>query len=250
VSTISERRLLRLAAGLFFGLCLGAEPASAADAAPAAPREPSGFHLALRTGFGLPLGHYADVRNLASFRDSDVNALGDDTHGVIPVWIDAGYWLDPHILVGAYFMYGLVLPKTASASDPLGGGCPEGLDCFALGLRFGVQAQYRFAPGNATSPWLGLALGYEWISTQIEGELFSTRFEADTTHSGPDLLQLQGGVDFALSEVFALGPFAAVSAMQYTSCSLELAGEESDCEIEDGGWHGWLVFGVRGSLEP
>jgi hypothetical protein len=241
----------QLAAGLFTGLCLGAGTARAAEAAAAAaPPEPSAFHLALRTGFGFPLGRYADVRNLAGFRDADVNALGDDTYGVVPIWIDAGYWIDPHLLIGAYFMYGLVLPKTASAGDPLGGGCPEGLDCFAFGLRFGVQAQYRFAPGSATSPWLGLAVGYEWISSHIEGELFSTRFEAATTHSGPDLLQLQGGLDFALTDLLALGPFAAVSAMQFTSCSLTLAGEESECEVEDGAWHGWLVFGLRGSLEP
>ncbi len=230
-----------------FGLL--ASPVSAADGPPA-PRDSSGFHLALRTGFGLPIGRYADVRSLASFRDDDVNALGDDTHGVIPLWLDVGYWLDPHFLLGAYFMYGVVLPKTASATDPLGGGCPEGLDCFASGVRLGVQAQYRFAPGRPLSPWLGVGLGYEWISSRIEGELFTAPFEASTTHSGPDLLQLQGGVDFRLAELLAVGPFVAVSAMQYTSCSLTLSGSQSECELEESSWHGWLVFGVRGSLEP
>lgn len=238
-----------LVAGALGGLGLAPGPA-AAESAAAPLREPSTFHLALRSGFGFPLGRYAGVRNLASFRDSDVNALGDDTYGVVPIWVDAGYWLDPHLLVGVYFMYGLVLPKTASAGDPLGGGCPEGLDCFAFGLRFGAQAQYRFAPGSATSPWLGVGLGYEWIRSHIEGELFGAQFEAATTHSGPDLLQLQGGVDFALGERLALGPFAAASALQYTRCSLTLGGQESDCEIEDRSWHGWLVFGVRGTLEP
>lgn len=240
-------RALRRPLAVLLGSCLVAGPAGAAESAESAG---TGFHLALRTGYGLPLGRYADVRSLASFRDDDVNALSDDTYGVIPLWLDAGYWLDPHLLIGAYFMFGVVLPKAASGADPLGGGCPEGLDCSAFGLRFGVQAQYRFAPGSPVSPWLGLGLGYEWISSHIEGELFSTRFEADTTHSGPDLLQLQGGADFALTEQLALGPFAAVSAMQYTSCGLTLAGEESDCEIEDGSWHGWLVLGVRGSFEP
>jgi len=247
---VSRRRLRRRGSVWALGaLGFVAAQAGAAEDAPAA-REASGVHLALRTGFGLPLGRYADVRTLAGFRDSDVNSLGDDTHGVIPLWLDAGYWLDAHVLLGAYFMYGLVLPKTASVTDPLGGGCPEGLDCNASGLRFGIQAQYRFAPGHSMSPWVGLGLGYEWISSRIEGELFSTRFEAATTHSGPDLLQLQGGVDFALAEAVGLGPFAALSAMQYTTCSLELAGENNECELEDRSWHGWLVFGVRGSFEP
>ena len=212
--------------------------------------EASGLHLGLRTGFGVPLGRYADVRTQASVRDTDVNSLGDDTYGVIPLWVDAGYRLDPHFMVGGYFMYGVVLPKTAAAGDPLGGGCPEGFDCFASGVRFGVQAQYRFAPEAALRPWLGLAVGYEWIHSELDGELFSFPFEASASHSGPDLLQVQGGVDFELGSAFAAGPFAAASAMQYTSCSLELSGTKSTCELDDGGWHGWLVIGVRASLEP
>ncbi len=207
------------------------------------------LHLGLRTGFGVPLGKYADVRTLAGLREEDVNALGDDTHGVIPLWIDVGYRLSPHLLLGGYFMYGIVLPKTAPAADPLGGGCPEGLDCFASGLRFGIQGQYAFAPSAPVNPWLGIALGYERVNSELTGELFNIPFEASTTHSGPDLLQLQGGVDFRASDAFGLGPFAAVSAMQYTSCSIALSGEESSCELDDGGWHGWFVLGLRGAVE-
>jgi hypothetical protein len=206
-------------------------------------------HLALRTGYGLPLGKYAEVRTLATFRDEDVNALGDDTYGVIPIWLDVGYRLHPRLLLGAYFMYGVVLPKTASASDPLGGGCPEGFDCTAAGVRFGLQGQYSFAPGATINPWVGLALGYEWIQSELSGEVFGAALDAATTHSGPDLLQLQAGADFRIGSGLSLGPFAAASAMQYTSCSLTLAGDESSCELNDGGWHGWLVLGARGALE-
>jgi len=206
------------------------------------------LHLALRTGFGLPLGEYADVQALAGSRDDD-NAIGDDTYGVIPIWFDAGYRLTDKLLLGGYFMFGLVLPRTAPPDNPLGGGCPEDFDCFATGVRAGLQVQYSFAPGAAINPWLGLALGYEWVGTELEGELFSFPFEASTRYSGPDLLQLQGGVDFRASEPFAIGPFGSASAMRYTSCSLTLGGEESRCELPEGGWHGWLVLGVRGVVE-
>ena len=243
-------RAIRLGAALSVSTLMVAAAASsgAAEAAPGG-ETLRRLHLGLRTGFGIPIGKYADVRTLAGAVDDDVNALGDDTHGVIPLWLDVGYRLSPHFLLGGYVMYGVVLPKTAPATDPLGGGCPEGLDCSASGVRLRIQAQYAFAPGAPLNPWLGVALGYEWVDSELGGELFSIPFEASTTHSGPDLLQLQGGADFRVNDGFALGPFAAVSAMQYTSCSLELSGEESSCEVDDGGWHGWLVLGVRGALE-
>jgi opacity protein-like surface antigen len=224
-------------------------PALAADArAPDPVRIGGRLHFALRTGFGLPLGRYANVQALAGVQDED-NAIADDTYGVIPIWFDAGYRLSDHLLLGGYFMFGIVLPKTAPADNPLGGGCPEGFDCFATGVRLGVQAQYSFAPEGMLDPWLGVGMGYEWVSTQLEGEVFSFPFESSTRYSGPDLLQLQGGVDFHTRSIFSVGPFGSVSAMRYTSCSLTLAGEESRCELEEGGWHGWLVLGMRGVVE-
>ncbi len=239
----SGRLLLAALVGLV------AAPVLAADTeAPAPARVGGRLHFALRTGYGLPLGKYANVQALAGVRDDD-NAIGDDTYGVIPIWFDAGYRLSDHLLLGAYFMFGIVVPKTAPADNPLGGGCPEGFDCSATGIRLGVQAQYSFAPEASLDPWLGVGVGYEWVGTQLDGEVFSFPFEATTRYSGPDLLQLQGGVDFHTRSIFSVGPFGSVSAMRYTTCSLTLAGDESRCELEEGGWHGWLVFGVRGVVE-
>ena len=105
--------------------------------------------------------------------------------------------------------------------------------------------------GNpAVGPEHGLhfGLGYEWITTRLEGELFANPIEASASHSGPELLHVQGGVDLAVAPGLAVGPFASLSGVRYTTCSTELSGEELDCEIEDGAWHGWLVVGVRGAL--
>lgn len=205
------------------------------------------LQLGLRTGFGLPLGKYADVRTLAGVRFEEVNALSDDIHGVIPLWLDAAYRLTQRLSVGAYFVYGLVLPKVAPAADPLGGGCAEAFDCSATGLRAGVQALYALTDGGAVRPWIGLAIGYEWVNTEIQGQDIDFRLE--TWHSGPEFLNLQGGADFRLARGFGLGPFVGISAMQYTSCSVELASREGPCELDERAWHGWAVFGVRGVLE-
>jgi hypothetical protein len=227
-------------------LVTAASPSRAEEPSASASQQPR-FHLGLRTGFGVPVGKYADVRN-AGFVDTDVNALSDDIHGAIPLWLDAGYRLSPHLMLGGYFMFGVVLPKVAPAAAPLSGGCPDGVDCFATGVRFGVQAQYAFSPGGFVNPWMGIGLGYEWITTRLEGELFSNRIEATSSYSGPELLHVQGGVDFVLTPNLAAGPFAALSGTRYMTCTTELSGEEVDCEIEDGAWHGWLVVGVRGTL--
>lgn len=226
-------------ASAVLALALVTAPAARADDA-------HPFRLALRTGYGVPFGRYADVRTIATFRDPDVNALSDDTYGVIPFWLDAGYEVTPHLLLGAYFAFGIVLPKVAPASNPLSGGCPDGVDCAAIGIRAGIQAEYAFAPDASTQPWLSLGLGYEWVSTTIEDE--DIGLEVKSLHHGPELLQLSGGVDFRLTPAFGLGPFATLSALQYTSCSFELSGTEQPCEIEDAAWHGWVLLGVRGVL--
>jgi hypothetical protein len=204
------------------------------------------FRLGLRTGFGVPFGRYAEVRTLASFRDQEVNAISDDVHGVIPFWLDAGYRLSSQLTVGGYFVFGLVLPKVAPAGNPLSGGCPEGFDCAATGLRAGVQAEYAFLNGPVR-PWLGLGVGYEWVHTRLEGKTLD--LDLATWHSGPEFLHLQGGSDFRLYPGFALGPFVTLTAMQYTSCSLELSGQRQSCELDDRAWHGWLLVGARGTLD-
>ncbi len=229
-------------------LCAWAPPLAAAEPVAAEPA-PARLHLALRTGFGVPFGSYARVRRIATFSDTDVNRLGDDTHGVIPLWVDVGYRLSPQLMAGVYFMYGLVLPKQAPANDPLRGGCPEGADCFANGIRLGVQAQYAFAPGSFVNPWLGLGLGYERISSQLKGQLLGVPIDSSSTHGGAELLHLQGGVDLQAAPALRIGPFGAISGMRYTHCSAELAGESAACRVSEGAWHGWVVVGVRGALE-
>lgn len=220
-------------------------PAGAAEEA-ARPRSSARFRLGLRSGFGVPFGRYAEVRTLASFRDQQVHALSNDVHGVIPFWVDAGYHLNSQLTLGAFFVFGLVLPKVAPATNPLSGGCPEGFDCAGTGLRAGIQGEYAFLSGPVR-PWLGLGLGYEWVHTHIQGKTLD--FELGTWHSGPELLQLQAGTDFRLQPSFGLGPFLTLTAMQYTSCSLELAGQSQSCELDDRAWHGWVLLGARGTLD-
>jgi opacity protein-like surface antigen len=207
------------------------------------------FVIGLRTGYGVPFGKFANVRTIDIVRDADVHAIGDDAHGVIPLWLDVGYRIHPNLLIGAYGMYGIVLPKTAPANNPLRGGCPEGFDCAGSGVRFGVRAEYSFVPEGPIEPWVGLGFGYEWITARLEGRFAGFDFESDTSHSGWDLLQLQGGTDFALGDLFSLGPFLLLSGMKYSDCAAELSGQEQACQLDETAWHGWFAFGLRGVAE-
>jgi hypothetical protein len=209
-------------------------------------KEPGRLRLGLRTGFALPYGRFADVRTLATFRDTNVHALSDEIHGAIPVWLDAGYQLMPQLMLGGYAALGLVLPRVAPATQPLSGGCPENFDCSGLGWRLGIQAEYRFLP-RPLRPWLALGLGYEWVHSHIQGQQLD--IELASWHSGPEFLHLQGGADFQLSQVLAIGPFLALTAMQYTSCSLEFLGQSQPCQLDEKAWHGWISFGMRGALQ-
>ena len=208
--------------------------------------EPGRLRLGLRSGFALPYGRFADIRTLATFRDTNVHSLSDDIHGAIPIWLDAGYQLTPRLMLGGYAVLGLVLPKVAPAMNPLSGGCPENFDCSGLGWRLGIQAEYRFLSGPL-QPWVALGLGYEWVHSHIQGQQLN--FELASWHSGPEFLHVQAGADFRASPSLALGPFLALTAMQYTSCSLEWMGQSQPCQLDDKAWHGWVSFGARGTLQ-
>jgi hypothetical protein len=205
------------------------------------------LRVGLRTGYGLPLGHYAEVRTLAGFRDESVNAISDDTYGVVPLWLDLGYWISSRLAVGGYFVFGLVLPKSAPAENPLAGGCPENFDCAATGLRAGVQLEYTLFEAPQLRPWVALGLGYEWVSTDIESR--DIDFRLASGHAGPEFLHLQAGADFTLAPKLLLGPFLTLSALQYTGCDLRLAGEKQPCQIDETAWHGWVLFGLRAALD-
>jgi opacity protein-like surface antigen len=176
--------------------------------------------LGLRLGYGIPMGDAADGAE-----------LGDFVSGMIPIWVDAGYMVTPNIMVGAYFQYGI-----ASIADDF---CGEA-DCSGSDVRFGVQGQYHFSPGQKIQPWAGIGVGYEIanINAEIAG------VEASFSTKGFEFLNLQGGADFEIANAFVLGPFASFSLGQYSSSS---SGGESE-DIEDKAIHQWLTIGAKGTF--
>jgi hypothetical protein len=224
------RSLLALLAAVAFALGVPAV-ASAAEptptpAAPAAVDDTPTFELGARAGYALPLGSALDGVKLGTVAD-----------GQVPLWIDAGLRLDPHWYVGAYGQIGYVLP-----ADGL---CAAGASCSGTDVRIGLQAQYSFLPAARLDPWIGVGAGYEWLHVS---ESLGERSIGATLH-GFELLNLQAGADYHVSNGLSVGPFAALSFGQYANEAISAGGLERSPSIGNPSVHEWLTLGLRGRFD-
>src|SRR5271166_5574610 len=202
--------------------------ASTAGSARAEGGSGSAVQLGLRTGYALPLGDAAGGGN---------SSLGNIVTGMIPIWLDAGYRLNPNIYIGADFAYGI----TFINNDKTGCGMP-GASCSSNDLMFGIDAHYHFMPDAQFDPWAGVGVGYEILSLS-EGP-------ASANFNGFQFLNLQGGADYKVTPQLGVGPFLMFSLGQYSSCSESSGGMSAgSCTIPQQAMHEWLTIGVRGTYD-
>ena len=201
-------------------------------------RHPSGIELGLRTGYALPIGNAVGGANggLSS-------TLSDLYNGVVPIWIDAGYRINPHWYVGAFFQYGIGLLNENLA---LGGVCNSGsVSCTGSDIQFGVDAQYHFTPRMAFDPWIGVGAGYEIASASASASGTS----ASGSYGGPQFFNVQLGGDFKAMRDLGVGPFVMFSTGEYTGCSASAPGGGGSCSVPSTALHEWFTFGVRGEFD-
>jgi hypothetical protein len=225
-------------------------PASEVDAGestrvPVDPAHRSGFSGGLRLGLGMPLGK-AGEDQLGTQRD-----LGDLTPWSAPVWIDVGYAFSGRVTVGAYGQVGV-----GGTGDSCQG------DCDWSSIRVGGEVELRFIPGAPVDPWLGVGLGYEWLTfrtlqdvaiTDSTGAPATVPVRVTERFGGPELL-LQGGIDFQVEDALRLGPYLAASAGPYLSDTYTCDPGSPLCpggsSIDGGTFHSWLSVGLRGAYTP
>jgi hypothetical protein len=204
-----------------------------------------GFELGARLGYGIPMGKIDD--------DSD---LSDGVTGMIPLQLDLGYRVSPAFSIGGYVMYGV-----GFAGDDISELCDRaddvpGVDisCTARDVRLGIQAQYHFLPKKKLDPWVGLGLGYEWLTLGVDGSGGGMQIDMSSTGKGFEFINLQGGLDFKVAPGLALGPFLSFSIAQYSSFSVSCSGNAcggittQSRDIDDKAVHQWLMLGVRGTF--
>lgn len=206
----------------------------APDTTPAASPKESGLELGARLGYALPLGKYSGENGAAT--------IGDTVSGSVPLLIDAGYRINSNFYVGAYGQYGYGLVNSKA--------CADGASCSAQSYRLGVNAHYHFLPSGTFDPWVGLGTGYEWL--HFGGERNGAS-QSLTTH-GFEIVNLQVGGDYKVSNNVALGPFASFSLASYGNASetdKSPSGNEAtrSVSVEKTAFHQWLTFGIRGRFD-
>lgn len=165
-------------------------------AAGVAPAQAPGIELGVRLGYGIPVG--------AAVPDSD---LKRNIAAEVPVWIDLGYRLNPQWMIGLYGL-GLMTRDDKRLCESYH------VDCSLHDLRLGAHAQYHVLAPARLDPWLGVGLGYEWLTADgASGGRF-----ASATMRGWELANLQGGSERTAT---------AVSFIYHTQCSPVRSGSEA-----------------------
>jgi hypothetical protein len=197
------------------------------------PERRTGFTTGLRLGVGVPFGKAG--RDAIAGSDRNLNDL---TPWRAPVWVDVGYSLTGAMTLGAYGQVG-----TGGTSDS----CPG--DCDWSDIRVGAAMEWRFLPGAAVDPWLGIGLGYEWLSYRV----LASVGRATERVGGPELM-LHGGVDFQVEDALRIGPYASATLSQYLtdtfSCQPATDLCPADGSIDGAAFHSWIGIGLRGAYTP
>jgi len=232
------------------GVCLGLGIACLSSTAFA--QSESGLALGLRLGYAMPMGKAGAIPpasgGTADTSDDDVH---DAVKGMIPIWLDVGYRINPALYVGAFFQYGFGLVNKDSADAAI---CNQGGSCSAHDISFGANLHYHLLPDGPIDPWLGAGLGYEFLTASESGTatILNQRVNIDgsATLKGFQFLVLEAGGDFKATPALAVGPFVNFALGKYTTWSSDSTVNGSsasrDGDLQDTGLHEWLTFGLRG----
>jgi hypothetical protein len=204
--------------------------AGAAGAQPPAPGEGSGLLFALRAGFGLPFG---DVEERGP-------ALADVVGSKIPLGMEVGYRFDPRVRGALYF------DLSPASLDP---SCPADASCTGYDVRFGVVLRVHLAPAAFADPWIGVGLGIEILDATVALEAPAAPGASELRWMGVEVPVVEGGLDLAISDLIAVGPYASVSIGWFTSDAVKPpGGATSTGAIDDRATHGWAELGLRATL--
>jgi hypothetical protein len=186
------------------------------------------FQLGAKLGYSIPMGD--------AVKDSKYT---DGISAQIPIGFDLA-WRFGNFSPGVYFdLAPSLLGKNLKDS------CTGGVSCNALGLRFGIQGNWAFSPGEPMSPWVGARFGTETVAVvQDQGG------QKATTAFGGYGFGVQGGLDFNFG-ILGVGPYVGLEMNKYTKVSTKLPGSSTETNSIPSGdqtWHQFLSFGARALL--
>src|SRR5260370_23228545 len=136
------------------GLAIGI--VSLASAASAQTGKPDGLALGLRLGYAIPMGKVAEPSTTPANANASGGDLSDGVSGMIPIWLDVGYRLNPNIFIGGFFQYGFGIVN--KDTHPACGSCAT------HDIAFGADVHYHIMPPAPFDPWVGPGTGHEILS--------------------------------------------------------------------------------------
>jgi opacity protein-like surface antigen len=149
---------------------------------------------------------------------------------------ELGVRVTPQLLLGGYLGVGVGFP------GPRFDAACDGGDCSATTVRFGLLAQYDFAPYAAVSPWIGYGFGF--AASEASSDVPGSRFTYE--YAGLELGHLRAGLDFRSFGHVGVGLYADWAFGVYRAYRWE----ELDATVADGSVHEptvhqWFSFGPR-----
>jgi hypothetical protein len=209
---------LRPATGALVAVLLASGRAFAEDG-------PRGLELGLQIVIAHPAGA------VGAGSPATTPRVGDLAPTWLPVGLDGGYRVTPHVYLGATLEWG---PITGQAL-----GCP------GCGFRYDLQGRAELRlhalPRNTFDPWLSLGFGWEVLQLSLPS--------ASATYNGPVLTHLEVGVDVR-SKVIAVGPYFGLSLSEFATHSLDPVPPGETSSVEGQAVHEWFSFGLRGTYGP
>jgi len=189
-----------------------------------------GFQMDIRTGYSLPMGKANGPMPVVGLPEQQ---LSDISSGQVPLFVDIGAKVIPELFIGGYFglAFGGAGGTTKAACEL------NRVDCLTVDVHFGVEAQYHILPAGQVNPWIGYGLGFESfaLGRSVGGVTVSEGY------SGFEFARFMAGVDFRLSRVVGVGPFADLAMTSFGSYN---PGSTS-VSLPETGVHEWLTLGVR-----
>jgi hypothetical protein len=190
--------------------------------------------LDLKVGYAIPTGNAAASGGVDVYH----GAMNHMWSGAVPVEVAGRYRFSPNLSAGVYFQYDPALVATWS--------CTSGLPCSGYDMRVGVEVAYAFLPDRFLNPWVSVGTGWEWTHLYVTDNVLTNTI----TFSGWEYFNVQAGLDFNLSRMFAIGPYVGYFGGSYTSVSGDLSGSGVNGSIpsEFRSFHGWIQFGAKGTV--
>lgn len=201
----------------------------------------TGLYLGARLGYGIPGGKVGSDGG----GDNTVSGnLSEGFTGMVPLALEVGYRVLPHLSLGATFQYGFAFINKDNAKD-----CG---DCSGHDLSFGANVYLHAAPFTSADPWIGLGVGYESLGWGGSTNELGSPASVSASLSGLQFLNLQLGLDFAASPQVTLGPYVGVAMGKYDSVSATATFQgqtmSASADITNTAVHEWFTLGVRGGF--